>query len=119
MLLTARAQIYCISEKERKKEKRFFERCAVRPLMQKRYGNAGLQNLWAVNSPIISLGGFFSFLPVVMSIASFTETDGLLQQARNDLVIWSETYQGENSASQTTLDGMKFGLCQCKYMTQK
>ena len=30
-----------------------------------------------------------------------------------------ETHQGENSASQTTLDGMKFGLCQCKYMTQK
>ena len=58
-----------------------------------------------------------SFLPVVMSIASLTETDGLLWQMRNDLVIWSEAHQGENSASQTTLDGMKFGLC--KYMTQK
>ena len=55
-----------------------------------------------------------------MSIALLTETDGLLQQARNDLVVWSETHhQGENSTSQTTLDSMKFGLCQCKYMTQK
>ena len=54
-----------------------------------------------------------------MSIVSLTETDGLLQQARNDLVVWSEIHQGENSTSQTTLDGMKFGLCQCKYMTQK
>ena len=69
--------------------------------------------------PYYFLQGFFPFLPVVMSIASFTETDGLLQQARNDLVVWSETHQGENSASQTTLDSMKFGLCQCKYMTQK
>ena len=57
-----------------------------------------------------------SFLPVVMSIASLTETHGLLQQAQNDLVIWSEA-QGKNSTSQTMLDGMKFGLC--KYMTQK
>ena len=51
-----------------------------------------------------------------MSIASLTETHGLLQQAQNDLVIWSEA-QGKNSTSQTMLDGMKFGLC--KYMTQK
>ena len=41
----------------------------------------------------------------------------LLRQTQNDLVVWSEAHQGENSASQTTLDGMKFGLC--KYMTQK
>ena len=68
------------------------------------------------NSPITSFRDFFSFLPVVMSIASLTETHGLLQQAQNDLVIWSEA-QGKNSTSQTMLDGMKFGLC--KYMTQK
>ena len=72
--------------KERKKENRIlWERCAAWPLMPKRYGNAGLQNLWAVNSPITSFGVFFSFLPVVMSIASLTETYGLLRQARNDL----------------------------------
>ena len=32
-------------------------------------------------------------------------------------IVWSEAHQGENSASQTTVDSMKFGLC--KYMTQK
>ena len=84
--------------------------------MAKCYGNTGLQNLWAVNSPITSFRDFFSFLPVVMSIASLTETHGLLQQAQNDLVIWSEA-QGKNSTSQTMLDGMNFGLY--KYMTQK
>ena len=52
-----------------------------------------------------------------MSIVSLTEIVGLIRQTRNDLVVWSEAHQGENSASQTMLDGMKFGLC--KYMTQK
>ena len=35
----------------------------------------------------------FFFLLVVVSIASLMETHGLLQQARNDLVIWSEAHQ--------------------------
>ena len=61
--------------------------------------------------PYYFLWGFYFFLPVVMSIASPTETDGLLQQTQNDLVVWSEAHQGENFASQTMLDGMKFGLC--------
>ena len=60
MLLTAHAQIYCISRKERKKEKRiFWERCAAQLLMPKRYENTGLQNLWVVNSPITSFRFFF------------------------------------------------------------
>jgi len=31
-----------------------------------------------------------------MSIASLTETHGLLQQTRDNLVVWSEAYQEEN-----------------------
>ena len=36
---------------------------------------------------------FFFFLLVIMSIVSLAETQGLLQQAQNDLVIWSEAHQ--------------------------
>ena len=46
-----------------------------------------------------------------MSMASLTETDELLRQARNDLAVWTEAHQGESSASQTTLDGMRL-VCQ-------
>ena len=35
----------------------------------------------------------FFLLLVVVSIASLVETHGLLQQARNDLVVWSEAHQ--------------------------
>ena len=36
---------------------------------------------------------FFLLLLVVVSIASLVETHGLLQQARNDLVVWCEAHQ--------------------------
>ena len=39
------------------------------------------------------LFSLFFFLLVVVSIASLVEIHGLLQQARNDLVVWSEAHQ--------------------------
>ena len=88
MLLTVRAQIYCISEKERKKKKKDF-------LREMCHMAIDAEVLWTCRPtkpmsgkfPYYFLQGFFPFLPVVMSIASFTETDGLLQQAQNDLVV--------------------------------
>ena len=88
MLWTKHAQIYSISERFF-----FFWNFLYRTAID-------AESLWKCRptKPISSkvpyyLSCFFLLLLVVVSIASLVETHGLLQQARNDLVVWSEAHQ--------------------------
>ena len=64
------------------------------------------------------LFSLFFFLLVVVSIASLVEIHGLLQQARNDLVVWSEAHQEKWAMFSRSLRKEKKNPCLIRSQSQ-